>query len=217
MPFSKTSTWADGSLHPYTPKWFLIGAAEWGFREHLGTSSSSALPLLPGHNLSWPLAFPWAQRRSTKTSFLTNKQAEQSCLLRRSLRTSAHKGSSPPRCQNTSLKTQSHSKLHTSSWSYVWVPSAPQTQPRTEEFLWLLESPGDCSPWLARLLGCCFIAGSLEEQVGGSLTVPFLSRLWSCMPTVTMWPSLGSHERLLLHHRIPHLSLRSFRSPVYQI
>lgn len=106
---------------------------------------------------------------------LPHKQAEQSWLLYHSFRTSGHKGSSPPRCQNTSLKTQSHSKLHTSSWSYVWVSSAPQTQPRTEELLWLLGSLGDCSPWLARLLVCCFVVGSLEEQVGGSLIVAFLS------------------------------------------
>lgn len=206
MPFSKTSTWADDSLHPYTLKWFLIGAAEWGFREHLGTYSSSALPLLSSHNLSWPLAFSWAQRHSTKTSFLTNKQAEQSCLLRHSLRASGHKDSSPSCCQNTSLKTQGHSKLHTSSRSYVWVSSAPQTQPRTEEFLWLLESLGDCSPWLAQLLVCCFIAGSLEEQVGGSLIVPFLSLVlhahtdYVAIPRLSWAPPPPSH--------IPHLSLQ---------
>lgn len=31
------------------------------------------------------------------------------------------------------------------------------------------------------------------------------------MPTLTTWPSLGSHELLLIHHVIPHLSLQGLR------
>lgn len=52
-------------------------------------------------------------------------------------------------------------------------PPRPQTWQRTEVFLWLPESLWDCSSWLLECF--CFIAGSLEKQVGDSLITPFLS------------------------------------------